>query len=29
VESIHDEVAGFVDDGETDVEGGSAPPAEN
>jgi hypothetical protein len=29
VESIHDEVAGFVDAGETDMEGGSAPPAEN
>jgi hypothetical protein len=29
VESIHDQVAGFVDAGETDVEGGSAPPAEN
>jgi hypothetical protein len=29
VESIHDEVAGFVDAGEMDVEGGSAPPAEN
>ena len=29
VESIHDQVAGFVDAGETDVEGGSAPPTEN
>ena len=29
VESIHDEVAGFVNAGETDVEGGSVPPAEN
>jgi hypothetical protein len=29
VETIHDQVAGFVDAGETDVEGGSAPPAEN
>jgi hypothetical protein len=29
VESIHDEVAGFVDAGETDVEGSLAPPVEN
>ncbi len=29
VESIHDQVAGFVDAGETGVKGGTAPPAEN
>ena len=29
VEGIHDEVAGFVDAGETDVEAGTAPPVEN
>jgi hypothetical protein len=29
VESIHDQVAGFVDAGETDAQGGTTPPAEN
>ncbi|HEX6606153.1 MAG TPA: hypothetical protein VF276_04485 [Chloroflexia bacterium] len=29
VESIHDEVAGFVDAGATDAKGGTTPPAEN
>ena len=29
VESIHDQVAGFVGAGETDAHGGTTPPAEN